>query len=153
MKHFHPEKMPPTEYFLINPSIWRRKWRKYSELNVFLSLATCFVLRASCSGVAKFTRPVSLLKSVFRTALILGCEFSCKDAVEVLLKSGADVKAVDGLGHDAYHYTRFSKDPELIAMVRSYLEKANRGQPSEHKRTFYIHLFGINGAEPLQTDD
>ncbi|XP_030582236.1 uveal autoantigen with coiled-coil domains and ankyrin repeats protein [Archocentrus centrarchus] len=61
-----------------------------------------------------------------KTALILGCEFSCKDAVEVLLKSGADVKAVDGLGHDAYHYTRFSKDPELMTMVRSYLEKANR---------------------------
>uniref|UniRef100_A0A3Q0SF62 Uveal autoantigen with coiled-coil domains and ankyrin repeats n=1 Tax=Amphilophus citrinellus TaxID=61819 RepID=A0A3Q0SF62_AMPCI len=65
------------------------------------------------------------------TALILGCEFSCKDAVEVLLKSGADVKAVDGLGHDAYHYTRFSKDPELMTMVRSYLEKANRKEAAK----------------------
>ncbi|XP_051235581.1 uveal autoantigen with coiled-coil domains and ankyrin repeats protein isoform X2 [Dicentrarchus labrax] len=61
-----------------------------------------------------------------KTALILGCEYGCKDAVEVLLKSGSDVKAVDGLGHDAFHYARLSKSPELVAMVKSYLEKATR---------------------------
>ncbi|XP_072237070.1 uveal autoantigen with coiled-coil domains and ankyrin repeats protein [Leuresthes tenuis] len=61
-----------------------------------------------------------------KTALILGCEFGCKDAVEVLLKSGADVKAVDSVGHDAFHYARFSKNPELVAMVKSYIDKANR---------------------------
>ncbi|XP_068597838.1 uveal autoantigen with coiled-coil domains and ankyrin repeats protein [Brachionichthys hirsutus] len=61
-----------------------------------------------------------------KTALILGCEYGCKDAVEVLLKSGADVKAVDGLGHDAFHYARLSKSPELLSMVRSYLDKATR---------------------------
>uniref|UniRef100_A0A3Q1J7I2 Uveal autoantigen with coiled-coil domains and ankyrin repeats b n=1 Tax=Anabas testudineus TaxID=64144 RepID=A0A3Q1J7I2_ANATE len=61
-----------------------------------------------------------------KTALILGCEFGCKDAVEVLLKSGADVKAVDSLGHDAFYHARFSKNPELVAMVKSYLDKANR---------------------------
>ncbi|XP_076588429.1 uveal autoantigen with coiled-coil domains and ankyrin repeats protein [Chaetodon auriga] len=61
-----------------------------------------------------------------KTALILGCEYGCKDAVEVLLKSGIDVKAVDGLGHDAFHYARLSKSPELVAMVKSYLDKATR---------------------------
>ncbi|XP_035508068.1 uveal autoantigen with coiled-coil domains and ankyrin repeats [Morone saxatilis] len=61
-----------------------------------------------------------------KTALILGCEYGCKDAVEVLLKSGADVKAVDGMGHDAFHYARLSKSPELVTMVKSYLEKATR---------------------------
>ncbi|XP_022623993.1 uveal autoantigen with coiled-coil domains and ankyrin repeats isoform X1 [Seriola dumerili] len=61
-----------------------------------------------------------------KTALILGCEYGCKDAVEVLLKSGADVKAIDGLGHDAFHYARLSKNPELVAMVKSYLDKATR---------------------------
>ncbi|KAL7405564.1 hypothetical protein ABVT39_003186 [Epinephelus coioides] len=61
-----------------------------------------------------------------KTALILGCEYGCKDAVEVLLKSGADVKAVDGLGHDAFHYARLSKNAELVAMVKSYLDKATR---------------------------
>ncbi|KAI3376930.1 hypothetical protein L3Q82_000169 [Scortum barcoo] len=61
-----------------------------------------------------------------KTALILGCEYGCKDAVEVLLKSGVDVKAVDGSGHDAFHYARLSKNAELVAMVKSYLDKANR---------------------------
>lgn len=61
-----------------------------------------------------------------KTALILGCEYGCKDAVEVLLKSGADVKAVDGFGHDAFHYARLSKSPELVAMVKGYLDKATR---------------------------
>ncbi|KAM9409372.1 uveal autoantigen with coiled-coil domains and ankyrin repeats protein isoform 2-T2 [Pholidichthys leucotaenia] len=61
-----------------------------------------------------------------KTTLILGCEYNCKDAVEVLLKSGADVKAVDSLGHDACYYARYSKNPELVTMVKSYLDKANR---------------------------
>lgn len=65
-----------------------------------------------------------------RTALILGCEFRCKDAVEVLLKSGADVKAVDSLGHDAFHYARLSQNPELTELVKNYLEKATKGQTS-----------------------
>ncbi|KAM9860953.1 uveal autoantigen with coiled-coil domains and ankyrin repeats protein [Aulostomus maculatus] len=62
-----------------------------------------------------------------KTALILGCEYGCKDAVEVLLKSGStDVKGVDSLGHDAFHYARLSKNQELVAMVKSYLDKASR---------------------------
>uniref|UniRef100_A0A673BHE4 Uveal autoantigen with coiled-coil domains and ankyrin repeats b n=2 Tax=Sphaeramia orbicularis TaxID=375764 RepID=A0A673BHE4_9TELE len=61
-----------------------------------------------------------------KTALILGCEYSCKDAVEVLLKSGADVKAVDSFGHDPFHYARLSKNQELLAMVKSYADKASR---------------------------
>uniref|UniRef100_A0A3B5MTH5 Uveal autoantigen with coiled-coil domains and ankyrin repeats b n=1 Tax=Xiphophorus couchianus TaxID=32473 RepID=A0A3B5MTH5_9TELE len=61
-----------------------------------------------------------------KTPLILGCEFGCKDAVEVLLKTGTDVKAVDNMGHDAFHYARLSNKPELTAMIKSHLEKANR---------------------------
>lgn len=67
-----------------------------------------------------------------RTALILGCEFGCKDAVEVLLKGGADVRAVDSLGHDAFYYARLNKNPELVTIVKSYLDKANRGQVAKH---------------------
>ncbi|KAK3510077.1 hypothetical protein QTP70_026807, partial [Hemibagrus guttatus] len=59
-----------------------------------------------------------------RTALILGCEFACKDAVEVLLKSGADITAVDSFGHDSYHYARLSKNQELINLIKSYLDNA-----------------------------
>ena len=68
--------------------------------------------------------------SVFtpRTALILGCEYACTDAVEVLLKCGADVTAVDTLGHDGYHYARLSKNPELVRLVKTYLDGATKGQ-------------------------
>lgn len=61
-----------------------------------------------------------------KTPLILGCEFGCKDAVEVLLRAGADVKPVDNMGHDAFHYARLSNNPELMAVVKSHLEKATR---------------------------
>lgn len=47
--------------------------------------------------------------------------------MEVLLKSGADVKDVDSLGHDAFHYARLSKNPELVNLVKGYLEKASKG--------------------------
>lgn len=73
-----------------------------------------------------------------RTALILGCEYGCKDAVEVLLKSGIDVKAVDSFGHDAFHYARLSKNTELVAMVKSYLDKATRGQMAKHHKRLNI---------------
>lgn len=46
----------------------------------------------------------------------------------MLLKSGADVKAVDALGHDAFHYARLNKNPELVAIVKTYLDKSTRGQ-------------------------
>uniref|UniRef100_A0A3Q3DBC8 Uveal autoantigen with coiled-coil domains and ankyrin repeats n=1 Tax=Hippocampus comes TaxID=109280 RepID=A0A3Q3DBC8_HIPCM len=69
-----------------------------------------------------------------KTALILGCEYSCKDAVEVLLKSGADVKDVDSLGHDAFHYARLSKNPELVNLVKGYLEKAKEATKIEQWR-------------------
>lgn len=62
-----------------------------------------------------------------RTALILGCEYACKDAVDVLLKHGADVTAVDGFGHDSYHYARLSKNQELVSLVKSYLDSASKG--------------------------
>lgn len=65
---------------------------------------------------------------VFRTALILGCEYACKDAVEVLLRNGADVTATDGFSHDSYHYARLSKNQELVAVVKSYLDSANKGR-------------------------
>ncbi|MFT7816592.1 uveal autoantigen with coiled-coil domains and ankyrin repeats isoform X2 [Arapaima gigas] len=63
-----------------------------------------------------------------KTALILGCEYACKDAVEVLLKAGADVLAVDGFGHDSYHYARLSKNAELVALMRSAVESATKAK-------------------------
>lgn len=62
-----------------------------------------------------------------RTALILACESSCKEAVDVLLKTKADVSAVDIYGHDAYHYARLSQKPDLITLVQHALEKNTKG--------------------------
>lgn len=97
-----------------------------------------FIFLQSCH-VRAFTQTVTVVSS--RTALILGCEFGCKDAVEVLLKNGADVNAVDSMGHDAFHYARLNRNQELIALIKSYLDKANRGQ---NMRRPCRHLFEIN---------
>ncbi|XP_041738822.1 uveal autoantigen with coiled-coil domains and ankyrin repeats [Coregonus clupeaformis] len=72
-----------------------------------------------------------------KTAVILGCEYACKDAVEVLLKSGADVTAVDGFGHDSFHYARHSKNQELVSLVKTYLDnvtKAKEAAKMEQKK-------------------
>lgn len=91
-----------------------------------LVLATQMCHPRICQLLLERGADITIRDKQNKTALILGCEFGCKDAVEVLLKSGIDVKAVDGLGHDAFHYARLSKNPELVAMVKSYLDKANR---------------------------
>lgn len=56
--------------------------------------------------------------SACRTALILGCEFACKDAVEVLLKSGADITAVDNFGYDSLYYAQQSKNKDLLDFIK-----------------------------------
>ncbi|KAF3686668.1 Uveal autoantigen with coiled-coil domains and ankyrin repeats [Channa argus] len=91
-----------------------------------LVLATQMCHPRICQLLLERGADITIRDKQNKTALILGCEFSCKDAVEVLLKSGADVKAVDSLGHDAFHYARLSKNAELVSIVKSYLDKATR---------------------------
>ncbi|XP_062280950.1 uveal autoantigen with coiled-coil domains and ankyrin repeats protein [Scomber scombrus] len=91
-----------------------------------LVLATQMCHPRICQLLLERGADITLRDKQNKTALILGCEYGCKDAVEVLLKSGVDVKAVDGLGHDAFHYARLSKNQELVAIVKSYLDKASR---------------------------
>ncbi|XP_040900007.1 uveal autoantigen with coiled-coil domains and ankyrin repeats [Toxotes jaculatrix] len=98
-----------------------------------LVLATQMCHSRICQLLLERGADITIRDKQNKTALILGCEYGCKDAVEVLLKSGADVKAVDGLGHDAFHYARLSKNPELVAMVKSYLEKATRDKEAAKK--------------------
>lgn len=62
-----------------------------------------------------------------RTALILACESSCKEAIEILLKTKADVSAVDLYGHDAYHYAKLSQKQDLITLVKQALETTMKG--------------------------
>ncbi|KAJ8417207.1 hypothetical protein AAFF_G00284340 [Aldrovandia affinis] len=68
-----------------------------------------------------------------KTALILGCEYACKDAVQVLLKSGADITVVDGFGHDSFHYARLSKNVELVALVKGFLDTATKEKEAAKK--------------------
>lgn len=91
-----------------------------------LVLATQMCHPRICQLLLERRADITIRDKQNKTALILGCEYGCKDAVEVLLKSGVDVKAVDGLGHDAFHYARLSKNQELVAIVKSYLDKASR---------------------------
>ncbi|XP_019722893.1 uveal autoantigen with coiled-coil domains and ankyrin repeats isoform X3 [Hippocampus comes] len=91
-----------------------------------LVLATQMCHPRICQLLVERGADISVRDKQKKTALILGCEYSCKDAVEVLLKSGADVKDVDSLGHDAFHYARLSKNPELVNLVKGYLEKASK---------------------------
>lgn len=69
--------------------------------------------------------------------------------MEVLLKAGADVKAVDGLGHDVFHYARLNKNPELVALVKSYFDKATRGKATEHSIIFKMFIW-LEGGTLLQ---
>uniref|UniRef100_A0A665U3H9 Uncharacterized protein n=1 Tax=Echeneis naucrates TaxID=173247 RepID=A0A665U3H9_ECHNA len=88
-----------------------------------LLLATQMCHSHICQLLLERGADITIRDKQNKTPLILGCEFGCKDAVEVLLKNGTDVKAVDNSGHDAFHYARLSKNPELVAMVKSFLDK------------------------------
>ncbi|KAL1007663.1 hypothetical protein UPYG_G00089830 [Umbra pygmaea] len=93
-----------------------------------LVLATQMCHPLICQLLLERGADISVRDKQSKTALILGCEYSCKDAVEVLLKSGADVSVTDSLGHNSYHYARLSKNPELVTLVRTYLDKVTKAK-------------------------
>lgn len=64
---------------------------------------------------------------ILRTALMLGCEYGCKDAVEVLLKNGADVSLTDGLGHDCAYYARIGDNIDILALIKAAVEDSSKG--------------------------
>lgn len=65
--------------------------------------------------------------SVFRTALMLGCEYGCRDAVEVLVKNGADVTLLDALGHDSSYYARIGDNLDILNILKTASENTNTG--------------------------
>lgn len=67
-----------------------------------------------------------------RTALMLGCEYGCKDAVEVLLRNGADAALTDGLGHDCAYYARIGDNIDILALIKAALEDSSRGRRNLH---------------------
>ncbi|NWU91745.1 UACA protein, partial [Upupa epops] len=63
-----------------------------------------------------------------RTALMLGCEYGCKEAVEVLLRNGADASLTDGLGHDCAYYARIGDSIDILALLKAAAEGSGQGR-------------------------
>ncbi|KAL2300859.1 hypothetical protein Nmel_013751 [Mimus melanotis] len=61
---------------------------------------------------------------------MLGCEHGCRDAVQVLLRNGADAAVTDGLGHDCAYYARIGDNLDILALIRAALEDSSRGRDS-----------------------
>lgn len=61
---------------------------------------------------------------------MLGCEYGCKDAVEVLLRNGADAALTDGLGHDCAYYARIGDNIDILALIKAAVEDSSRGRRS-----------------------
>ncbi|XP_073706511.1 uncharacterized protein uacaa [Garra rufa] len=82
----------------------------------------------ACQMLVQYGARTVLRDKQNKTALILACEKSCKEAVEILLKTKADVSAVDLYGHDAYHYARLSQKQDLITLVQHALETTTKAK-------------------------
>ncbi|KAK7905163.1 hypothetical protein WMY93_017770 [Mugilogobius chulae] len=91
-----------------------------------LVLATQMCHPRICQLLLEKGADITIRDKQNKTALILGCEYSCKDAVEVLLKAGADLRPQDAFGHDAFHYARHSKSPELLSLLKAQLDRTSR---------------------------
>ncbi|XP_065139316.1 uncharacterized protein uacaa [Paramisgurnus dabryanus] len=87
-----------------------------------LLLAAKMCQPGSCQLLVQYGARTVLRDKQNKTALILACESSCKEAIEILLKTKADVSAVDLYGHDAYHYAKLSQKQDLITLVKQALE-------------------------------
>uniref|UniRef100_H3DQV9 Uveal autoantigen with coiled-coil domains and ankyrin repeats n=1 Tax=Tetraodon nigroviridis TaxID=99883 RepID=H3DQV9_TETNG len=116
-----------------------------------LVLATQMCHPRICQLLLERGADITIRDKQNKTALILGCEYGCKDAVEVLLKSGADVKAVDSLGHDAFHYARLSKNTELVALVKTHLDKITRDKETA-KMEQWKHQQSVERFESLESN-
>ncbi|KAL1256848.1 hypothetical protein QQF64_012393 [Cirrhinus molitorella] len=82
----------------------------------------------ACQMLVQYGARTVLRDKQNKTALILACENSCKEAVEILLKTKADVSAVDLYGHDAYHYARLNQKQDLITLVQHALETTTKAK-------------------------
>ncbi|XP_048024875.1 uveal autoantigen with coiled-coil domains and ankyrin repeats isoform X1 [Megalobrama amblycephala] len=93
-----------------------------------LLLAAKMSQPGACQLLVQFGARTVLRDKQNKTALILACENSCKEVVEILLKTKADVSAVDAYGHDAYHYARLSRNQDLITLVQNALETTTKAK-------------------------
>ncbi|XP_052008941.1 uveal autoantigen with coiled-coil domains and ankyrin repeats protein-like isoform X1 [Xyrauchen texanus] len=93
-----------------------------------LLLAAKMCQPGACQLLVQYGAHTILRDKQNKTALILACENSCKEAVEILLKTNADMSALDIYGHDAYHYSRLSQNQDLITLVKHALEAGTKAK-------------------------
>uniref|UniRef100_A0A9J8D0G6 Uveal autoantigen with coiled-coil domains and ankyrin repeats a n=1 Tax=Cyprinus carpio carpio TaxID=630221 RepID=A0A9J8D0G6_CYPCA len=93
-----------------------------------LLLAAKMSQSGACQMLVQYGACTVLRDKQNKTALIIACENTCKETVEILLKSKADVSAVDLYGHDAYHYAKLSQKQDLITLVQHALETATKAK-------------------------
>ncbi|XP_027707510.1 uveal autoantigen with coiled-coil domains and ankyrin repeats isoform X1 [Vombatus ursinus] len=98
-----------------------------------LILATQMCRPAICQLLIDRGADVNVRDKQNRTALMLGCEYGCKDAVEVLIKNGADVSLLDALGHDSSYYARIGDNLDILTLMKTAVENANKGRESSKK--------------------
>lgn len=70
--------------------------------------------------------PVLRFVPTHRSALILACEKGSAEVAELLLSHGADVGAVDSMGHDALYYGMRTQDKELCRLLQQALSRRRR---------------------------
>lgn len=58
---------------------------------------------------------------------MLGCEFGCTDAIQVLIQNGADVTLLDALGRDSSEYARRSNNLHLVNQLKMAKENTSKG--------------------------
>lgn len=93
----------------------------------FLRLDLPFFLAGYFWNILCNSNKVLTFLSAFRTALMLGCEYGCRDAVEVLVKNGADVTLLDALGHDSSYYARIGDNLDILNLLKTASENTNKG--------------------------
>lgn len=98
-----------------------------------LVLATQMCRPAICQLLIDRGADINLRDKLNRTALMLGCEYGCIDAIEVLIKNGADVTLLDALGHDSSYYARMSDNLDLVNLLKTATENTNKGRELRRK--------------------
>ncbi|KAB0354452.1 hypothetical protein FD755_022990 [Muntiacus reevesi] len=88
-----------------------------------------------------------------RTALMLGCEYGCKDAVEVLIKNGADVTLLDALGHDSSYYARIGDNLDILTLLKTASENSNKGRELWKKGPSLQHQGEHRNVQDLEIEN
>ncbi|KAA0714980.1 Ankycorbin Ankyrin repeat and coiled-coil structure-containing protein [Triplophysa tibetana] len=113
-----------------------------------LLLAARMCQPGSCQLLVQYGARTVLRDKQNKTALILACENYCKEAVEILLNTKADVSAVDISGHDAYHYAKLSQKQDLIKLVKQALESTTKAKDTVtvSQKTQQVKVHGSHGS-------